>query len=78
MPPLDTDWENKRGFVIGWGTQFFGGPYSNILMEVSVPIWSHEECQAAYNQRIHDTVLCAGSSEGGQDSCQVNSRKLNF
>lgn len=71
MPPIDTNWENQRGVVIGWGTQFFGGPYSKVLMEVSVPIWTNDDCQGVYTHRIHDTVMCAGSVEGGRDSCQV-------
>lgn len=52
----------------GWGTQFFGGPNSPVLMEVAVPIWRQADCQAAYTQRIYDTVTCAGSYQGGKDA----------
>lgn len=72
MPPIDTDWQNHTGVVIGWGTQFFGGPYAKKLMEVEVPIWRNADCQDVYDQRILDTVMCAGDAKGGPDSCQVS------
>lgn len=49
----------------------FGGPDSDVLMEVSVPIWAQNDCQNAYIERISDANVCAGSREGGRDSCQV-------
>lgn len=57
---------------LGWGTQFFGGPSSDVLMEVIVPVWTQERCRQAFAQRVTDTVICAGSTEGGRDACQVN------
>lgn len=56
--------------VTGWGTQFFGGPVSDTLMEVSMPVWAQETCRSAFTHRIPDTVICAGAPEGGRDSCQ--------
>ncbi|XP_050089164.1 proclotting enzyme-like [Anopheles aquasalis] len=73
MPPLDDNWTGYQGVVVGWGTQFFGGPYSPILMEVKVPIWANRECQEVYINRIFDTSLCAGEYEGGKDACQGDS-----
>lgn len=49
---------------IGWGTQFFGGPQSNVLMEVGVPIWTHKQCQATYSHKIFENAFCAGAFEG--------------
>lgn len=54
----------------GWGTQFLSGPNSNILMEVTVPVWTQERCKEAFGLRIFDSNICAG--DGGRDSCQVN------
>jgi len=34
MPPVNEDWSDRNAIVTGWGTQKFGGPHSNILMEV--------------------------------------------
>lgn len=58
-------------FYLGWGTQFFGGPASEVLMEVAVPIWSNQRCKEAFTERISASSICAGDREGGQDSCQV-------
>ena len=69
MPPTAEDYEGKQAVVIGWGTQFFGGPHSPTLMEVSVPIWKNDDCQVKYAHKIHDSVMCAGASQ--TDSCQV-------
>lgn len=71
MPALGDLQEAKNAIVVGWGTQFFGGPHSDVLMEVTVPIWNNSHCQAVYVHKIHDTVLCAGTT--GLDSCQGDS-----
>lgn len=72
MPPAGETWEGYRAVVTGWGTQFFGGPASEVLMEVVIPVWSQTRCMQAFTQRIQNTVICAGAMEGGRDSCQVN------
>lgn len=71
MPSVGDNLEGKRAVVIGWGTQFFGGPHSATLMEVSVPIWKNSDCQLKYAHNIHETVMCAGASQ--VDSCQGDS-----
>lgn len=71
MPPNGETLEGYEAIVIGWGSKFFGGPGSDILMEVSVPIWSSNSCQNVFIERIGENVLCAGAREGGRDSCQV-------
>ncbi|XP_061398811.1 venom protease-like [Musca vetustissima] len=73
MPPIGEDWSGGMGIVTGWGTQTFGGPHSDILMEASLPIWKLQDCRDAIVERVPDTMLCAGYPEGGQDSCQGDS-----
>uniref|UniRef100_A0A182NA50 Peptidase S1 domain-containing protein n=1 Tax=Anopheles dirus TaxID=7168 RepID=A0A182NA50_9DIPT len=73
MPPLDDSWNGYQAVVTGWGTQFFGGPHSAVLMEVKIPIWSNAQCQEVYVNRIYNTTLCAGEYDGGKDSCQGDS-----
>ncbi|XP_058822335.1 proclotting enzyme-like [Topomyia yanbarensis] len=73
MPPLDDSWDGYRAVVVGWGTQFFGGPFAKVLMEVDMPIWSNSDCQNVYINRIFETSICAGDHEGGKDSCQGDS-----
>ncbi|XP_065091470.1 proclotting enzyme-like [Ochlerotatus camptorhynchus] len=73
MPPLDDSWDGYRAVVVGWGTQFFGGPHSKVLMEVALPIWSNRDCQDVYINRIYESSICAGDYGGGKDSCQGDS-----
>lgn len=70
MPPTGDTFEDYIGIVTGWGTQFFGGPASDILMEVSLPIWKQDDCQNSMIERMGESKLCAGAKEGGKDSCQ--------
>lgn len=58
-------------FVLGWGTQYYGGPASTVLMEAAVPVWPQERCVRSLIQQIPDTTICAGAYEGGRDACQV-------
>lgn len=69
MPPPDDTFEGFQGVVTGWGSQFFGGPNSDTLMEVSVPIWNQEDCQNVFIEYLGKEALCAGGEE--RDSCQV-------
>lgn len=73
LPPPDMDYTGQLAVVIGWGTVYYGGPPSNVLMEVTLPIWSQQDCQQQFDQPILDTELCAGTEAGGRDSCQGDS-----
>ncbi|XP_044584591.1 proclotting enzyme-like isoform X2 [Cotesia glomerata] len=73
LPPEGTSFENKNAIVIGWGSQYYAGPQSSILMEVPVPVWPKHRCAHALAQRLPDTIICAGGYEGGRDSCQGDS-----
>lgn len=68
----------ETGIVTGWGAIEEGGPVSNVLREVSVPIMSNTECRASKYpaRKITDNMLCAGYPKGQKDSCQV--QRLNF
>ncbi|KAK2579335.1 hypothetical protein KPH14_008287 [Odynerus spinipes] len=73
LPPIDQTFENKTAIVTGWGTQYYDGPASTVLMEVAVPIWPQEKCVRSFTQRITSTTMCAGAYEGGRDACQGDS-----
>ncbi|XP_071441305.1 venom protease-like [Hetaerina americana] len=64
---------NLSAIVSGWGHLYYGGPASDILYEVEVPIWKQKDCRDAYVQPIMSTALCAGYRSGGKDSCQGDS-----
>lgn len=53
-----------------------GGDVPNILQEVQVPIVQNSECQMMFHQAGHQKAIqnnfvCAGYTNGGQDSCEV-------
>lgn len=74
LPPRSEQFTNRRAFVIGWGTIYFGGPTSSILQEVNVRVWEPDTCKKNYktlDRDVLDTMLCAG--ETNRDSCQGDS-----
>ncbi|XP_011264758.1 proclotting enzyme isoform X2 [Camponotus floridanus] len=73
LPPVQQSFENKNAIVTGWGTQYYGGPTSTVLMEAAVPVWPQERCVRSFTQRIPNSTLCAGAYEGGRDACQGDS-----
>ncbi|CAG9117743.1 unnamed protein product [Plutella xylostella] len=61
--------------VIGWGSLRESGPQPSILQEVSIPVWSNQECRLKYGGAapggIVDHMLCAGKAS--MDSCSGDS-----
>ena len=56
--------------VMGWGATSSGGWGSNVLLEVDVPI--DDSCGNIGNE-VTNNMICAGDSNGGEDSCQGDS-----
>ncbi|XP_037092300.1 trypsin-1-like [Pollicipes pollicipes] len=73
LPEPGLDFQNVRATVIGWGTIYPGGPTSSVLRQLTIPVWSQQECDTAYPQLIDDVFLCAGGRQGGRDACQGDS-----
>jgi len=60
--------------VSGWGTTSEGGSLGKVLMKVTVPVVSDDDCRDAYGvSEIADSMICAGLDQGGKDSCQGDS-----
>merc|ERR1712215_216220 len=60
--------------VSGWGTTSEGGSLGKVLMKVTVPVVSDDDCRGAYGvSEIADSMICAGLEQGGKDSCQGDS-----
>ena len=67
--------------VTGWGTLREGGPVSTSLQKARVPLVGDEECSRVMGSQsgtpdIKETMLCAGDTKGGLDSCQGQSGTL--
>ncbi|XP_050574672.1 venom protease-like isoform X2 [Bombus affinis] len=73
----NNNFEGYHPFVAGWGRLEFDGPYSDVLMEVQVPVVRNTECKTAYskfrNAPITGGMICAGYAQGGKDACTGDS-----
>jgi len=63
--------QNLPSTVAGWGATSQGGPASDVLLYVAVPIWPDADCSAQVTDLAK--LLCASPMGGGQDSCQGDS-----
>lgn len=60
--------------VVGWGElQDGSGIFPADLYEVEVPIVSRAICKATYGDFFTQSMICAGYSQGGKDSCKSDS-----
>merc|ERR1712146_862851 len=50
-----------------------GGSTSDVLMEVTVPMFSADDCAGAYPSMYAKGMICAGLPSGGKDACQGDS-----
>ncbi|KAG8188740.1 hypothetical protein JTE90_023085 [Oedothorax gibbosus] len=78
LPFRKEDFTGKMAFVTGWGKLTHGGDVPNILQEVQVPIVGNGDCQsmffhAGHQKAIRSNFVCAGYTNGGQDSCEGDS-----
>lgn len=76
LPTLTESYAGQTAVVTGWGALSEGGPISDTLQEVEVPILSQQECRNSNygTEKITDNMICAGYVEqGGKDSCQGDS-----
>lgn len=61
--------------VSGWGATSQGGPGSDKLLFVEVPVVDTGTCNApeSYGGAITEAMFCAGFRDGGKDACQGDS-----
>ncbi|XP_004644694.1 kallikrein-13 isoform X1 [Octodon degus] len=60
--------------VSGWGTTTSPQvSYPKTLQCANIPLRSDEECRRVYPGKITTNMLCAGTKEGGKDSCEGDS-----
>ena len=78
LPSEEGNFVGKTGTVTGWGRRTEYGNISPVLREVHVPIISNSKCMTMYrmsgqNEWIPRIFVCAGTSNGGEDSCEGDS-----
>lgn len=59
--------------VTGWGRLSYYGPYSDYLMQVTVPIVPYSDCRKIYPEEVHESMLCGGHLTDRKDSCEGDS-----
>ena len=65
--------DDKTMTVSGWGALCSGCSSPDALHVVNVPGVSNDVCNQRYGGGISDEMICAGSVNGGVDSCQGDS-----
>jgi len=78
LPTRGESFEGQYCTVTGWGDLHAGGPGTQHLQEVDLPIISNAQCAyylSSYpgNAHIQSKQICAGVEEGGKDACQGDS-----
>lgn len=78
LPSPDQELVGRTGTVTGWGRRSEYGNISPVLREVHLPIISNSKCMTLYrksgqNEWIPRIFVCAGTSNGGADSCEGDS-----
>ncbi|KAJ3055895.1 hypothetical protein HK102_011281, partial [Quaeritorhiza haematococci] len=63
--------------LAGWGRLSHGGPLSQYLMQVDVPVLSTEQCKSHYEGRLKDSIndklICVGIPEKKMSACHGDS-----
>lgn len=58
----------------GWGVTREGSwSLPDLLQKVEVPLVTRATCNAAYSNKITESMVCAGFEAGGKDACQGDS-----
>ncbi|XP_019765267.2 trypsin-1 [Dendroctonus ponderosae] len=74
LPPTGVNFEDETVVVAGWGYKKYGvASFSEMLLQVSIPVWNQQKCVDSFLQRITEYNICAAAYEGGKDSCQGDS-----
>lgn len=78
LPSTNDDLAGRTGTVTGWGRRTEFGNISPVLREVNLPIISNPKCMTMYrrsgqNEWIPRIFICAGTENGGKDSCEGDS-----
>ncbi|KAI1286867.1 Proclotting enzyme [Halotydeus destructor] len=74
LPQKSRSYYGVLGTVVGWGAVNYGGPGSDKLREVQLPVWNYTQCVNVYTDKIFTVRnYCAGYQDGSKDTCQGDS-----
>ncbi|XP_043520748.1 trypsin-7-like [Frieseomelitta varia] len=62
-----------KAVVTGWGYVAPGGPISDRLKSLTLPVVDQATCKKIYGNLLTDNMLCAGIMSGGKDACSIDS-----
>ncbi|XP_068599647.1 transmembrane protease serine 9 [Brachionichthys hirsutus] len=67
--PVHRFLKNAQCYITGWGSVREGGSLTNLLQKAAVTMIDQADCQRSYGSVLSPRMMCAGSMEGGRDSC---------
>ncbi|XP_049910862.1 transmembrane protease serine 9 [Epinephelus moara] len=67
--PVHRFLKNAECYITGWGSMREGGSLTNLLQKAAVNIIDQADCQQSYGNVLTPNMMCAGSMEGGRDTC---------
>lgn len=73
VPSPSKTFSDKQGWVTGFGSLYSGGPASDTLRQVAVPIMSPKYCANKFSEINSEVQVCAGYEGLGKDTCQGDS-----
>ncbi|KAK9307028.1 hypothetical protein QLX08_002480 [Tetragonisca angustula] len=62
-----------KAVVTGWGYVAPGGPTSDRLKSLTLPVVDQATCKKIYGNLLTNNMLCAGIMSGGKDACSIDS-----
>ncbi|KAI5101166.1 transmembrane protease serine 9 [Silurus meridionalis] len=67
--PTHSFFTGTECYITGWGSMREDGKLTNQLQKAQVGIIDQSECQQSYGRKLTPNMMCAGSMEGGIDTC---------
>ncbi|XP_060797187.1 transmembrane protease serine 9 [Neoarius graeffei] len=67
--PTHSFFKHTECYITGWGSMREDGKLTNQLQKAQVGIIDQSECQQSYGPKLTANMMCAGSMEGGIDTC---------
>lgn len=72
LPTPNQNFDNKIAVCSGWGRTDNNGGTTNTLKAVELEVYSKQQCDAIYIDRLTTHMLCAGDMSGVKDACTVS------